>query len=208
MGRAGAGPGVQAGADNTPPKMTPLESHPMLIKSTLALVVAGVALVAFGVGAGWMALRLIRGNRAAVIASLPLVPEQTVRVEAPGELVVSIEVPRLATDFRQWEFEVVETSAQRVHRMTWGGPRATGKVSGISTVKIPLGRVTLAQADHLAVRVEGLAADGDYSAYHIVLARPHLARIALQVLGLVFCGVGMLLSLLWGLWQLGVVKPA
>jgi hypothetical protein len=180
----------------------------MLIKSTLALVAAGVALVAFGLGAGWMALRLIRGNRAAVIASLPLVPEQTVRVEAQGELVVSIEVPRLATDFRQWEFEVVETSAQRVHRMKWGGPRATGKVSGISTVKIPLGRVTLAQADHLAVRVEGLAADGDYSAYHVVLARPHLARIALQVLGLVFCGVGMLLSLLWGLWQLGVVKPA
>jgi hypothetical protein len=155
-----------------------------------------------------MALRLIRGNRTAVVASLPLVAQQTVAVDSPGELVVSVEVPRLATDYRQWEFEVVETHTKQTHVMRWGGPRATGAVTGISTVKIPLGRLALAQPDQLTLRVKGLAPDGNYSTYHLILARPHLARMALQIVGLVLCGVGALLSLLWGLWLMGVVKAS
>jgi hypothetical protein len=178
----------------------------MIIKSGLWLAVAGVALVFFGIGAGWVALRLIRSNRAAVIATLPLRSDQTVAMEAPGEFVVSIEVPRLTSDYRQWEFEIVEGSTQRIHRMKWGGPRSTGAVTGISTIKIPLGRLTLAPSETLTVRVKGLASDMNYSMYHIILARPHLARMALQIVGLVLCGVGMLLSLLWGLWLLGVMK--
>jgi hypothetical protein len=178
----------------------------MVIKSGLGLAVAGMAFALFCVGAGWLALRLIRSNRAAVISSLPLLPEQTVAVEAPGELVVSIEVPRMATEFRQWEFEIVEESTRRTHPMKWGGPRSTGAVTGISTVKIPLGRLTLARPDSLTLRVKGLASSENYAAYHLILARPHLARMALQIVGLVVCGVGMLLSLLWGLWLLGVVK--
>jgi hypothetical protein len=180
----------------------------MMIKSGLGLAVAGMVFVLCAVGAVWLALRLIRSNRAAVVATLPLRSEQTVAVDSPGELVVSIEVPRLTTDYRQWEFEVVEAGSQRMHPMKWGGPRATGAVTGISTIKIPVGRLTLTRPDTLTVRVKGLAADANYSAYHVILARPHLARMALQIVGLVFCGVGMLLSLIWCLWQLGVVKAS
>jgi hypothetical protein len=178
----------------------------MVIKSGLLLAVAGVAFVFCGAGAGWMTLRLIRSNRVAVIAAVPLRPDLAVAVEAPGELVVSIEVPRLTSDYRKWEFEVVETSTQRSHLMKWGGPRSTGAVTGISTIKIPIGRLTLERPEKLTIRVKGLAADGNYSEYNIILARPHLARMALQIVGLVLCGVGMLLSLIWGLWLLGVVK--
>jgi hypothetical protein len=102
----------------------------------------------------------------------------------------------------------VEDSTNRNHLMKWGGPRSTGAVTGISTVKIPVGRLTLARPDKLTVRVKGLAPDTNYSTSHVVLARPHLARMAMQIVGLVVCGVGMLLSLLWGLWLVGVVKTA
>lgn len=180
----------------------------MTIKSGIGLAVAGIALVLFCVGAGWIALRLIRSNRDAMISSLPVVPEQTYEVTTPGELVVSIEVPRMTTEYRQWEFEIVEENSQRTHLMKWGGPRSTGAVTGISTVKIPVGRIALERPDKLSIRVKGLTLDQNYSAYHVVLARPHLARMALQIVGLVMCGVGMLLSLLWGLWLLGVLKAS
>jgi hypothetical protein len=178
----------------------------MMIKSGMGLAVAGVAFVVCCVGGGGMARQLIRSNRAAVISTLPLLPEQTVAVESPGELVVSVEVPRLTTEYRQWEVEVVEQHTQRIHPMRYGGPRATGAVKGISTIRIPLGRLTLAQPGNLTLRVRGLAPNQNYSTFHLVLARPHLARMALQIVGLVLCGVGMLLSLLWGLWLVGALK--
>jgi len=180
----------------------------MMIKSGVGLVIAGLACGLFCLGAGWLALRLIRGNRAAVVASLPLLSDQTVAVDVSGELVVSIEVPRLATEFRTWEFEVVEEQTKRSHVMKYGGPRSTGTVKGFSTIKIPIGRLALERPENLAVRVKGLMSGGDYTAYHIILARPHLARMVLQIVGLVLCGVGMLLSLIWGLWQLGIVKAS
>ena len=178
----------------------------MMINSGVWLAVAGVAFVFFCVGAGWMALRLIRSNRTAVIATLPLLAEQTIEVESSGELVVSIEVPRMATDYREWEFEIVEAGSGQRHLMRYGGPRSTGAVAGISTIKIPIGRLNLAQPGKLTVRVKGITFDTNYSTYHIILARPHLARMALQIAGLVLCGVGTLLSLIWTLWLLGVVR--
>jgi hypothetical protein len=178
----------------------------MMIKSGLGLPVAVIAFGLFCIGAGWMALRLIRSNRAAVISTVPMSPEQNVAVESPGELVVSVQVPQMSTGYRQLEIEVVEGSTGRSHSMKWGGPRSTGVVKGLSTVKIPFGRLSLERPDTLTVRVKGLTNAADYSEYHIVLARPHLARMALQIVGLVVCGVGMLLSLLWGLWLMGVLK--
>jgi hypothetical protein len=180
----------------------------MIIKSGLGLAVAVVAFALFAAGAAWMARRLIRSNQSAVIASLPLLREQTVQMESPGELVVSIEVPRLTTDYRQWEFEVIGDGNGHIHRMKWGGPRATGAVPGISTTKIPLGRLTLSRADKLTLRVNGLTPETNHTTHRIILARPHLTRMALQIVGLVFCGIGMLLSLIWGAWLTGIVKTA
>jgi hypothetical protein len=180
----------------------------MMIKSGMGLTVAIMVFVLCAVGTGWLALRLIRGNRAAVISTLPLVAQQTVTVDSPGEFVVSVEVPRMATDYREWEFEIAEERTKRSHLMKWGGPRSTGAVTGISTVKIPLGRLTLAQPDQLSLRVKGLAPDANYSAYRIILAQPHLLRMAMQITGLALCGVGMLLCMLWALWLLGVVKAS
>ena len=180
----------------------------MTIKSGTGVALASVAFVFFSVGAGWIALRLIRSNRAAVISMLPLVPEQSVAVAAPGELVVSVEVPRLTTEYRQWEIEIAERKSQRVHSMKWGGPRATGAVTGLSTIKIPIGRINLLQSDTLTVRVKGLVSPDAGETSQLVFARPHLARMALQIVGLVIGGVGTLLSLLWALWLVGLLKAS
>ncbi len=180
----------------------------MMIKSDIGLVAAGAAFILFAFGAGWMALRLIRSNRAALITTMPAIAEQTFTVPSAGALVVSFEVPQLTTEYRRWELEVEETSSRRTHRMKWGGPRATGVVKGFSKMKVPIGELTLAQPDTLTFRLTGLAPAPDQTAYHIVLSRPHLARMALQIVGIVACGVGTLLSLLWGLWLLGVLKAS
>lgn len=183
-------------------------SGQMSTKSAVWIAVAGIAFVFFCVGAAWLALRLIASNRAAVIATLPVKPEQTVAVESPGELVVSVEVPRMTTAYREWEFEILEAGTQRTNRMKWGGPRSTGTVTGMSTIKVPLGRLALARPDTLTVRVNGLGTGADHATSRVILARPHLARMALQIVGLVVCGVGTLLSVIWGLWLLGVVKAS
>lgn len=176
-----------------------------MMKSGLGVTVAGVAMVLFAIGAGWLALRLVRGNRAAIVATLPVQPEQSFAAPA-GELVVSLEVPRLSTDFQNWELELTEASTQRQQRMKWAGPRTSGTVKGFSTIKVPIGRLVLSAPEQLTFRLRGLAPNSDPSATHIVLARPYLARIAIHVVGIVVCGVAMLLSVIWGLWQLGVVK--
>ena len=79
--------------------------------------------------------------------------------------------------------------------------RAQGAVYGVTTMRVPLGRMTAQRAGAYSMRVTGLQAGKDYSACRILLSRPYLGRMVLQIIGIVICGVGMLLSLLLGLWQ-------
>lgn len=178
----------------------------MAIKSGAGVALAGVGFVLLVIAAGWLAGRLIRGNRAAVIGTYPILPDQTIAVPVSGELVVNVEVPRLNRDFQDWDVEVIAGNSQRSHRMKWSGSYSHGVVKGFTTIRIPFGRVTTAEAERLTVRISGLEAGKDYTGSHLVLVRPHLARIALQVVGLVFCGIGMLLCVIGGLWCLGIVK--
>ena len=178
----------------------------MMIKSGLGLAVAVVACPIFAIGAGWFAMNLIRSNRTAVLSTLPVKAEQTVSAKLDGEVVVSLEIPQLSTEYRSWELEVIENGSRQTHHMKWGGPRATGAVKGFSTMKVPVGQLTLANPDTLTIRVKGLAADQSYADSQIVLTRPYLGRMALQIIGIVVCAIAALLSLLGGLWALGVLK--
>jgi hypothetical protein len=180
----------------------------MMMKSGVGVACAGLVFVLCAAAAVWLAHRLVRSNRASLVARLPAIQEQNFTVKEAGELVVSLEVPQLTTAFRDWEVEVTETQSRRIHRMRWGGPRSTGTVKGFSAVKVPIGRLLLTQPETLNFRLKGLAPGSDYASSHIVLARPHLTRMALQIAGIVLCAVGALLCLLWGLWQLGLLKTA
>jgi len=58
------------------------------------------------------------------------------------------------------------------------------------------------QSGTYIVWVIGLQAGADYSGSRIMLSRPYLARLVLQIVGIVVCAIGMLLSLLLALWQI------
>ena len=177
----------------------------MMIKSWTWLWVAGAALVFFGSALAWLAMLLLRGNRSDVMAMLPLAPEQNVELRAAGEVLLRIEVPRRATDYRQFQFALVEPQTGKITTMTYNPLTASGAVYGTTTMKVPIGRMTATLPGSHIVRVAGMTAGKDYSAYRLMLSRPYLGRMIFQIVGIVTCGVGTLLSLLWGLWLMGLI---
>jgi hypothetical protein len=74
-------------------------------------------------------------------------------------------------------------------------------------MQVPIGRMIAARTGVYAVRVEGLQPGKDYSSYRLILSRPYMGRMVLQIVAIVVCGVGMLLSLIWALWLAGLLKP-
>ena len=68
-------------------------------------------------------------------------------------------------------------------------------------MRVPLGRVIVERPGSYLVRVGGLQEGADYARCRIMFSRPYLGRMVLQIIGIVICAIGMLLSLLLALWQ-------
>ena len=68
-------------------------------------------------------------------------------------------------------------------------------------MRVPLGRVVVQRPGSYLVRIDGLQAESDYSNSRLLLSRPYLGRMVLQIIGIVICAIGFLLSLLLGWWQ-------
>ena len=92
--------------------------------------------------------------------------------------------------------------------MKYDFARAQGAVYGLTTMRVPLGRMTAPRAGTYLVRVSGLQMGKDYSASRILLSRPYLGRMVGQILGIVVCAIGMLLSLLAASWQIFPLQGA
>jgi len=163
---------------------------------------ASLLFVTLGSGLTWFVLRLIRSNRDQVLATVALVPEQEVTIRESGDIVLIAEVPRFGSDFRNFEFEIIEQATGQRTKMKYDYVRAQGAVYGLTTMRVPLGRMTAPRAGRYLVRVAGLQVGKDYSASRILLSRPYVGRMVGQILGIVVCAIGMLLSLLLALWQL------
>jgi hypothetical protein len=58
------------------------------------------------------------------------------------------------------------------------------------------------------VRVTGLEPGKDYSGSRILLSRPYLGRMALQIVAIVICAVAALLCLILAAWQISPPRPA
>jgi hypothetical protein len=173
----------------------------VIVKSWSVLVVAGAVFLTLGCLLIWVVAQLIRKNRKQILVTAALVAEQELAIREPGELVLLLETPRFGTDYRNFEFDIAESATgQRAH-MKYEYMRAQGAVYGMTTMRVPLGRMTAQRAGAYLMRVTGLQAGKDYSACRILLSRPYLGRMVLQIIGIVICGVGMLLSLILGSWQ-------
>jgi len=165
-------------------------------------------LLFFGLAAAlvWLITQLIRGNQASTLATLPLAPEGEVRIETTGNFVVLLEVPRTVRDHRDFEIAVTEraTENRTILKLNYLGARS--KISGVSTVKIPYGTIVARQPGLFQVQVSPVVEKKDYGQYRLVFSRPYLARMVFQIVGIVICGVGMLLSVLGACWLLGLLK--
>jgi len=171
-----------------------VKSWPLLIAASAGFVVFGFLLVA-------VITSLVRSNRRQIVATGPLVAEQEFELKEAQPLLLLVEVPRLGSGFRNLEFQVTETATGRVTSLSYNFLRAQGAVYGVTTMRVPIGRVEMAPPGSYLVRVLGLQTGADLSRSRIMLSRPYLGRMVAQIIGIVLCGIGLLLSLLFGLWQ-------
>jgi hypothetical protein len=177
----------------------------MTIQSPGLLAIAGVAFVLFGIGLVFCVMNLIRGNREDVLASAPIVHEQGLTLASAGETLVVIEVPRTASDFRSFQIQLTDGASGQSVTMSYSLATAQGAVYGVSTMQVPFGRFK-ANAGTYLMRIAGLQPGDDYSRYRLILSRPYLGRMALQIIGIALCGVGMLGCVIWSAWLAGLMK--
>ena len=173
----------------------------MIIKSLPLLIAACAAFLVLGSLLIWVVARFLRSNREQLVAVGPLVEEQEFAIGEPAQLLLIIEVPRIGSEFREFVFEVIEKATGQSIRLSYSYVRAQGAVYGVTTMRVPLGRITVQRPGPFLVRVAGLRPGTDYSRSRIMLSRPYLGRMVLQIIGIVICAIGLLVSLLLGLWQ-------
>jgi hypothetical protein len=174
----------------------------MTIKSLPLLLGASTAFLIFATLLIRAVLRLLRSNRTQIVAAGPLVAEQQVSLTEPQSLRLLLEVPRFAPWLRQLAFEVIELATAKTTALKYDFLRAQGAVYGLTTMRLPLGTVIAERPGEYLVRVIGLEPGKDYGRSKVLLSRPYLGRMILQILTIVFCGVGLLGSLILALWQL------
>ena len=167
----------------------------------------GVAFILFGVGLVLCVTGLVRGNRESVVATAPLIQEQEIRLppSTGGEILVLVETPRTAADYGGFQIQFVEKQTGQVVTLGYSMMRAQGTVYGVTTMKVPFGRLP-ARPGVYTVRISGMQPGADYSRYGLILSKPYMGRMALQIIGIVLCGVGMLLTAIGVAWSAGLLK--
>jgi hypothetical protein len=171
----------------------------MLVMPAATFVLLAIVLI-------WSVIRLVKSNQEDVLASSPMAQVQELNLSSSGVVVLLLEVPRLASDFRSFQIELTEKQTGQIVTMKYSLITAKGAVYGLSTMQVPFGRWT-ARAGAYVCRIDGLLPGKDYSRYQLILSRPYIGRMTLQIIAIVFCGVGMLLSILWAAWLEGLLKP-
>jgi hypothetical protein len=174
----------------------------MVVKSPALLIAAIALFLAFLVALIFAVIRLVRSNREQILASAQILSEQEINLRAPGEILLLLEVPRIGSDFRNFDIEITERASGQTTKMKYDYLRAQGAVYGVTTMRVPLGRLNAKQAGTFLVRIAGLQPENDYAGSRVLFSRPYLGRMIGQILVIVFCGIGMLLCLIFAAWQL------
>ena len=172
---------------------------------SFGLALPGFVFVMLLVGLVWSVVSLVRSNNRDVLASAPVVPLQEVSLPSTGDVLVMLEVPRVGSDFRNFRIELVEKLSGQATAMTYSYVTAQGAAYGFSTMQVPFGRMQAARAGVYIVTIIGMQAGKDYSSHRLILSRPYMARLIVQILAIVFCGVGMLLCAIWAAWLAGLL---
>jgi hypothetical protein len=178
----------------------------MMVKSWNLLAVAGAVFILLAIGLVCCVVRLVRSNRGDTLISAPLVPQQEINLPGAGEVVVLVKMPQLAAGFSGLQIELTEKGSDSTQVMKYSYASAQGAVHGFDGVKMRFGRMTIPRSATYVARVSGLIPGKDYSSYWLIFSRPYFSRMALQIVGIVVCSVGMLGCLIWGVWLAGLMK--
>jgi hypothetical protein len=171
------------------------------------VALAAIAFILCLLGLVFCIVKLVAGNRADLLASAPLHGAGHLALGTPGEVVVMVEAPRMSTDYRDFQIQLLHRQTGHVTTLKYSYAGAQTSVYGVTTVQVPFGRFD-ASAGVYDTRIAGLAPGSDYSRYRLILSRPYIGRMAIQIVGIVLCGVGMLGSVIWACWLMGWMKPA
>jgi hypothetical protein len=179
----------------------------MTTQTWSAFAIASSAFVVLGIGLVYCIMNLVRSNRQDILASVPLVTEQEISLTSGGDTLVMIETPRTSIDYRALQIQLIDKQTGQAFALSYSLVTAQGAVYAFTTMQVPFGRIN-AQAGVYAARITGMQPGKDYSDYRLIVSRPYMGRIVLQVLGIVLCGIGLLLSLIWAAWRAGWLKAA
>lgn len=134
---------------------------------------------------GWVIRSLVRTLRASVVASLPVLVEQPLRLPDAGTYDLYIEGIRFSTDFARLEFALFDPTHVPVKL------RPTvfrTLVSGLKRVRLKLRSFDAAAAGTYTLRLSGIKPDQD-PANRILLARPVAGTMVLHIVAIVALSV-------------------
>jgi hypothetical protein len=148
----------------------------------VAVAVLGAIVLAFSIG------RLLAVVRNGLLARLPTLPEQDVRIASPGTVILCIEAPHFGTHFAGVDFAMRDDAGREL-------PSAPivfrTKVSGFSRVRLSVRSFEVARAGRYRLLARGIAPGRDMSDTALVLARPLTAAMVGWILGIVLGGIGL-----------------
>jgi hypothetical protein len=179
----------------------------IVISINAPLAFASTVFSLLGAAAVWCVAKMLKSNRRDVLVSAPLMPEQEICLPSTGMVRLVLETPRTSGDYRNLRIELNEKQTGQSATASYSLLTAQAAVYGVTTMQVPLGPATMLPAGVYIARISGLRAESDYSRYRLIVSRPYIGRLSLQIIILVLCGTGMLLDLVWFAWLAGWMKP-
>ncbi len=172
----------------------------------IAPAFAGLIFLFLGAAASWCVASMLRNNRKDILVSTPIAPELEFRLPSTGMARLLVESPRTSASYRNMRIELTEQQTGETVSAEYSLVTAQGAVYGLSTMQVPFGPPRMLRAGVYRARIGGLDSAIDNSRYRLIISRPYMARLVLQIIVLVLCGVAMLLDLIWAVWSAGLLK--
>lgn len=136
-----------------------------------------------------MVKRLIDVQRSSLLASVPLVAEQEIALDATGPMLLHGEGLRFTRAFGGLEYRLIGLSDNR--DVPLNGIWLKSSSSGVSKARLSLRSFDLARAGHFRLTVRGAIDPALADEHKIVITHNRRNRIVGIILGLVFGGIGI-----------------
>jgi len=166
-----------------------------------AIISACVAGLAVGI-AGLVKLiqRVVRLLKESVECALPVVSRQIIEFKSPGEKCLHLEGPRFTTAFWRAKFALKDEATGEAVPLRIVLFRTVS--SGLKRVRLNTHRCMINHAGRYEFTISGIREGADSSSIGIVFTKPYRGKAMLLTLGMVFSGMLIIASIVFGLLAL------